>query len=265
MLIFAVDGETAPLAELHNAIAQAEPNAKIVDYKTAPELLAALDEEGRAPDAVFSEITLPGMDGLELAARLRERAPKARLVYVTACPQYTMEAFRNHVCGYVLKPAEAGRIREELDAMLLPAAEPETEKLVVRCFGYFEVFYRGNPVIFQRRQSKELFAFLINREGQACSAEEIAAVMWERGEDMKAARSRIRQILFDLRAVLREIGMEDVLIRERRQLAIRLDRVDCDYYRMLAGDPDAARAFRGRYMLQYKWARSTLAQLEDMR
>jgi two-component SAPR family response regulator len=85
--------------------------------------------------------------------------------------------------------------------------------------------------------------------------------LWEDDGDMKAAKSRIRLILHDLRATLREIGMEDILIRERRQLAVRRDLVDCDYYRMLEGDMEAVNAFDGTYMPEYSWAEPTTGRL----
>ena len=55
--------------------------------------------------------------------------------------------------------------------------------------------------------------------------------------------------------------MENVLIRERRQLAIRRELLDCDYYRMLEGDMSAVNSFRGEYMEQYSWAEITKGSL----
>ena len=49
----------------------------------------------------------------------------------------------------------------------------EQEKLVVQCFGHFEVYWRGEQVSFKRRQTKELLAYLVDREGVVCSAGEI--------------------------------------------------------------------------------------------
>jgi len=262
MLIFAIDDEPATLAELHDAIVKAEPGAEIMDFETAPEVLAALDKQGRTPDVVFSDIRLPGMDGLSLAVQIKNRAPKAKLVFVTGYAQYATEAYKRHVNGYVMKPVTADRIREELRALDLPSAAPRAAgKLYVQCFGHFEVFWQGEPVIFQRKQSKELFAFLIDREGRACTAEEIAAALWEDDGDMNAEKGRIRLILHDLRATLKELGMEDVLIREHRQLAVRRELLDCDYYRMLAGDMSAVNAYQGRYMIDYSWAELTNGRL----
>ena len=85
--------------------------------------------------------------------------------------------------------------------------------------------------------------------------------MWENETDMKAMKSRIRKLISDLRATLMEIGMEDVLIRERRQIAVRRSMIDCDYYRMLDGDMAAVNAYRGEYMPEYSWAELTIGRL----
>ena len=262
MLIFAIDDEPAMLSELHDAIAAAAPDAEILDFKRAADVQNAITEQGRAPDVVFSDIELPGMDGLNLAVQIKTAAPAAKIVFVTGFSQYALEAFKRHVNGYVIKPVDADVIRAELAALSPPAAEPEqTEKLQLRCFGHFEAFWHGRPLIFQRRQSKELLAFLTDREGRACSAEEIAAALWGEEEDLSAAKHRVRNLIADLRATLREIGMEELLIRERRQLALRRDMVDCDYYRMLAGDVSALNAYGGEYMVDYSWAELTSGRL----
>ena len=261
MRILAIDDEPKALRLLHDAIAAAEPHAEITDFTDGEEALLAMREQSPAPDVVFSDIELPGMSGLAFAVELKRLAPRAKIIFVSGFPKYAADAYTLHVSGYIVKPVSADRVRAELDHLDLPTARPVPDKLQVRCFGHFEVFWRGKPVIFQRRQSKELLAFLIDREGRACTAEEIAAALWE-DDDSKAAKARIRLILHDLRATLREIGMEDVLIRERRQLAVSRDMLDCDYYRMLEGDIEAINAFGGAYMTEYSWAELTTGRLQ---
>ena len=263
MLLFAIDDEPAMLEELRDAIAAAAPGAEIMEFKRAADVLSAITEQGARPDVVFSDIELPGMDGLNLAVQIKNSAPGAKIIFVTGFSQYALEAFKRHVQGYLLKPVDADMVRAELEALALPLKEPEPapEKLLVRCFGHFEVFRHGKPVFFQRRQSKELLAFLIDREGRACTAEEIAAALWEDDADLSAAKQRVRTLISDLRATLREIGMEELLIRERRQIAVRREMVDCDYYRMLSGDMSAVNAYGGEYMVDYSWAELTSGRL----
>ena len=261
MRIFAIDDEPDVLETLHEAIAAAVPEAEISDFRRGQAALDAVHEQGVLPDIVFSDIRMPDMNGLQLAVALKNAAPDTRIVFVTAYSQYALEAWKRHVQGYLVKPVTAEDIRDTLNHLQLISASAPQNKLRVQCFGHFEVFWQDEPILFSRKQSKELFAFLVDREGAACTSEQIAAALWEEESDMQAAGIRIRKLISDLRATLAEIGMEDVLIRERRQIAVRRSMIDCDYYRMLEGDMAAVNAYRGEYMPEYSWAEITAGRL----
>lgn len=61
------------------------------------------------PDVVVTDIEMPGMTGLELAAALRELDPRPRAIIVTtfARPGYLRRALEAGVSGYLLKDAPA--------------------------------------------------------------------------------------------------------------------------------------------------------------
>ena len=262
MKIFAIDDELPMLEELREAIIGAEPSAEVVGFKRAKPAVEEAREKG-APDVVFSDIELPGMDGLTFASLMREAAPSSKIVFVTAHPNYAVEAFRKHVDGFIVKPVDAARVREELDAILDKDGNREPGKLRVRCFGNFDVFSGDEPVVFSRTQTKELLAFLVDRCGGTCTASEIESALWER-KSVKNPRSYLRVLTNDLRESLAALGLERVLVREHGQWAVRADLLDCDYYRMLAGEPEAIESYRGEYMSQYSWAEATAARLHSM-
>ena len=261
MLIFAVDDEPAMLSELHDALAEAAPGAEILDFRRSGEVLSAIREQGLRPDVVFSDIELPGMDGLNLAVQIKNDSPETKIVFVTGFSQYALEAFRRHVHGYLMKPVDADMIRSELENLKLSAAAPEEGKLCVRCFGSFDVFVGDEPLIFQRTKTKELLAYLIDREGAACTGGEIISALWEDDEEIKDPRTYLRMLTHDLRKTLESVGMADVLIREHNQWAVRREKLDCDYYRMRDGESAAINAYRGEYMKQYSWAELTAGRL----
>lgn len=261
MKIFAIDDEKAMLDALHDAIVAAEPDAEVLDFKRAKPALAAIEETG-APDVVFSDIELPGVNGITLATQIKEAAPNAKIVFVTAFPGYALEAYRVHVDGFVVKPVEADRVREELDVLFARQDAPH-EKLQVRCFGTFEVFANGEPLLFSRSRTKELLAFLVDHNGGACTGPQITNALWD-GKVTKNARSYLRVLTADLKNALETAGLANVLVREHGQWAVRPDCIDCDYYRFLAGDTEAAAAFDGQYMTQFSWAEETAAKLYFM-
>ncbi len=261
MRVFAIDDEQAMLSELHDAITMAEPSAEVLDFKRAKPALDAIRETG-APDIIFSDIELPGVDGITLATQIKNLAPEAKIVFVTAYPNYAVDAFRMHADGFVMKPVEAARIREELNNIF--PAQREPERLQVRCFGAFEVFAQGKPLVFARSRTKELLAYLVDLNGGTCTGPQIVNALWEDNTG-KSRQSYLRVLTADLRSTLDSVGLEDVLVREHGQWAIRPDLIECDYFRMLRGDDRAIRAFRGEYMSQYSWAERTTAKLFFMK
>ena len=260
MLIFAIDDEPLALERALRTIREAEPGAEVRGFSLAAPALEVIEKDGLRPDVVFSDIRMPGITGLEFAIRLKNLSPDTRVVFVTGYSEYAVESYKVRAHGYVLKPLTPEQIREELDALPTPPA-PAKDKLQVQCCGVFEVYWQGQPLLFRRTKTKELLAFLIDRSGAICTPEEIALALWETEASGKAEQNRIRVLLNDLLSTLRSIGMEDIIVRKRRQLAIRTDRVDCDYYRMRAGDIDALNTYYGVYMEQYSWAEMTGGEL----
>ena len=262
MLIYAIDDEDNMLKLLHRAIAGAAPAAQLRDFPLGSDALEAIRRGEAKPDVVFCDIEMPPPTGLDFALALKTLSPDTKIVFVTGYSEYAAEAYRLHARGYIMKPVREERVREELELMDL--ADPEERPMLeVRCFGYFDVFWRGEPLAFSRSKTKELFAFLVDRRGAVCQAEEAIAVLFEETcpEKMKQAKQNLRNLVNDLKSALAGIGQSDAIIRKGGTLALRPERVDCDYYRMLEGDMRAVNQFRGAYMEQYSWAEMTKGTL----
>lgn len=132
------------------------------------------------------------------------------------------------------------------------AGAADNKRLRVQCFGNFEVFLDNRPLIFARNKTKELFAYLVYREGTLCNNNEIAAVLWEERIDSAAMQSHYRHLVADLTGTLNSAGLQDVLIKKRGYLAIVPDSFQCDYFDYHKGLNTAA--YRGEFMTQYSWA-----------
>ena len=83
-----------------------------------------------------------------------------------------------HASGYVTKPVSEKKIREEIDNLRYEFELKPTKKLQIKCFGNFEIFHDGTPIKFARSKSKELFAYLIYKEGAAININELNAFLW---------------------------------------------------------------------------------------
>jgi two-component system response regulator DesR len=83
--------------------------ARAADGQAA--LAAVLEHD---PDVVLTDIEMPGMSGLELAAELARRGARARVLILTtfARPGYLRRALDAGVGGYVLKAAPADQLAD---------------------------------------------------------------------------------------------------------------------------------------------------------
>lgn len=254
-----VDDRMLAANALAETVGTVAPGALVESVFTAQEALQRVAET--RPDVVFLDIEIPGTDGFELAERCAELAPETNVVFVTGYPDYALEAHRLYPSGFLVKPVSDDDVRGVLAHLRKPIEEPGEKLLRVQCFGNFEVFHDDHPLAFGRGRSKELMAYLVDRRGAQVSAGEITAVLWE---DMSLGPSKgaqLRTLIHDLRCSLDAVGAADVLVRRRGSAAVDCSLIDCDYFRLCAGDPLAAASFTGEYMSQYSWAEATAASL----
>lgn len=259
MIIYAVEDELIALNGLMDKIRKVKPEAELRGFRMAGEALSCA--AGKCCDIAFVDIKMKDMDGISFARKLISVNPQVNIIFTTGYSDYMKEAFDMHASGYIFKPVTEEEIERELNYL---RHEVRDEKLTVRAFGDFEVFYKGKPVQFHMAKTKELLAYLVDRQGAVLSNRAISTVLWE--DDSNAGPGRIshesyfKKIRRDLRKTLDDIGCADILIQEYGSLGIDPNAIDCDYYRFLHHDPGL---YRGEYMSQYSWSEVTHAALES--
>ena len=68
------------------------------------------------PELVFLDVHMPGLDGMGVVRRLREKDIELpHFIFVTAYDQYAVEAFRLEAMDYLLKPVDKGRLAETIE------------------------------------------------------------------------------------------------------------------------------------------------------
>ena len=247
MKILLVDDEELQLLRLENASKKVLPEATIFSY-TNPH--KAFEENiNNEIDIAFLDIEMPGINGIQLAKKLKAVHPLIKVIFVTAYHEYALEAYKVHASGYITKPVNEAKILEEVNELRSVKELKSVNKIQVKCFGNFEIFYNKEPLKFTYQKSKEVFAYLVDREGSSITINELNAVLWE--EDHK---SYLRNLISDIKQTLKAINASDVFIKRHNAYSIDPNKIDCDAYEYKKDNPDAINLYRGEYMIQYPWA-----------
>jgi DNA-binding LytR/AlgR family response regulator len=114
--VLVVDDERPALDELQFLLSQDDRVGDVVACDSATEALRTL-HEGEV-DAVFLDIQMPGLTGLELAQVLRRFKRPPPVVFVTAHEAHAVDAFELHAVDYVLKPVREERLAEAVRRVL---------------------------------------------------------------------------------------------------------------------------------------------------
>ena len=84
-----------------------------------------------SPELIISDVEMPGLDGLKMAALCAEAVPGAKLIYISAYDKfdYAVEALRLHSFAYLLKPFIT---QELIDTVRSAIAELDKERKAQR-------------------------------------------------------------------------------------------------------------------------------------
>ena len=125
------------------------------------------------PDVALIDITMPGLNGLEVAKRVPQESPKTRVIVLSmhADPTYVRQALRAGVAGYLLKGAAVSELPLALAAVMRGERylTPKVSQTVVQ-----ELLREGgterDPLDGLTQRQREILQLI----AEGCSTKEIA-------------------------------------------------------------------------------------------
>ena len=106
-----LDGSIPVLRELM-------PKANVIGFTKSLEALTFFRENPVA--LVFLDIELARSSGLELCRQMLALRPHTNVVFLTAYPEYSIDAWNVGASGFLLKPLDADEVRRELSRLRYP-------------------------------------------------------------------------------------------------------------------------------------------------
>ncbi|NHA68284.1 LytR/AlgR family response regulator transcription factor [Phycicoccus flavus] len=110
LVVLVVDDELPALSELGWLLDRDPRVGQVLTASGGTDALRLLDT--RDVDVVFSDISMPGLDGMALARVISRFAVRPQVVFVTAHDRHAVDAFALDVTDYVMKPVREDRIAE---------------------------------------------------------------------------------------------------------------------------------------------------------
>lgn len=250
MNLLLVDDEILALEMLEEAVREAIPDGKCNCFDSATKAMEFA--ASNTIDIAFLDINMRIMNGLEMAKALMEINPKINIIFCTGYEEYALDAFKLYSSGYLLKPISEEKILEVMEHLRFPIEE--TKRVHFHCFGNFEAYCDGKPIQFSLSRTKELLAYLVDRDGAECRIGEIVANLFE-DDNKQEYYKKLRQ---DLISVFTELDIMECLNVFHGGLGVNREAVSCDYFDYKDGKLDITPT---EYMSQYSFAEYTLALL----
>jgi len=261
MNILAVDDEYYALELMKRALEEVAIGATVYLCNDVESALKTAREH--KIDVAFLDIHMPQKNGIELASELKKLNAKINIVFATGFSKHMKEGIDLRISGYLLKPITAAAVRTELENLRNPIEWNPEKRIKILTFGNFDVFVDGNPLKFERKQSKEILAYLVDKKGTSATYPELAAMLWEDEEYNRTKQKNLQVYIASLVKTLHSVDVKDLILKNRQGILVNTRIVDCDYYRFLEGDTKAINSFTGQYMSSYSWAEFTVGYLEN--
>lgn len=114
MRVLIVDPDPQPRQALHTLLNREEDVAVVGECANALDAVAAIHRQ--KPDAVFLDIRMPRIDGLEML-RMLDPDDRPHIVFLADDDQYALQAFEENAFDYLLKPPAPGRLGKTLQRL----------------------------------------------------------------------------------------------------------------------------------------------------
>ncbi len=214
-------------------------------------------------DMAFINVEAPKID-IEFLKQLKEFLPNIIIVVTSKDCNVSKDAMKIGADYFMPMPYSIDDALMVLDKMRVLAARLD-KKVSIRTFGFFDIFVNGKPIHFSSSKSKELLAYLVDRNGGIVTSRDGFSTIWEDKPYDHNIAGMYRRALSVLKKTLKDAGADEILLATPNGYAINRNCVDCDYFKFLDGNKDVIANWNGEYLTNYSWGEYTLSVLLDRR
>ncbi|ENH95979.1 response regulator receiver and SARP domain-containing protein [Gracilibacillus halophilus YIM-C55.5] len=237
MDVILFDDEPLALDYLENLIAGMN-NWKVCKKYLDP-FIENKEKSINCADAIFLDISMPQVNGIELAKKIREINPQIPIVFITAYDNFALEAFEVNAIDYLLKPVQLERLQKTMNRLENyiyqqqehhQSSTHKQDDLWVYVSGTFQLqrpHQQPEFISWRTLKCQELFLYLLHFHDKVISKSEIVETLWHDLHPEKAF-SLLYVTVYQIRKVLRPFSdyMSIRNIQGGYQLKLRNVKID---------------------------------------
>jgi len=114
-LVMIVDDEAIALQGAKNIVADALPDAQVVAFKRSSEALEFA--RNNTISLALLDIEIGKVSGLDLSQMIHEITPSTTIIFLTAYPDYALDAWSTYAGGFLVKPLKKNELLKQLDML----------------------------------------------------------------------------------------------------------------------------------------------------
>lgn len=171
-------------------------------------------------DAVFMDIHMPDIKGIDLAEQLLNIQPSLHVVFVTAYNEYAVKAFELNALDYLLKPVHKERLQQTIQRIGKKDNKKSTREVsqstyLINNLGDLSIYKDGAAMDVKWRtlKAKELFAYLIQKYRNPIRKSDLTDLMWG-NLPWEKAHSQLYSTIYQIRKVIQQTGLPIKIISQ---------------------------------------------------
>lgn len=105
-------------------------------------------------DIIFLDIKMPGMNGIQVAEKIREKDQEVIIIFLTSLMQHALDGYKVRAANYLIKPITKNRLKMEIDRWTMQLEQREEPfitvhndqgnyKLLLKSISYIETYNRN--------------------------------------------------------------------------------------------------------------------------
>ncbi len=237
--IILADDEALALFSLQKQLDKLNGGVIVGAYQNGAEAVEAVLRE--KPEAVFLDIDMPELSGLEAAEIIMTHLPETEIIFVTAYEEYALKAFELAAIDYLLKPVSTQRLAKTLARLSQPKAadagpdEPAVrqptgtkEQVTIRCFQTLEVDAgESGPVHWRTNKAQELFAYFVHLRDQPVRKDALLELFWP-DIDPKKGYTQLYTTIYQIRKTINAVHPGIRIVSGDKGYRLELDGIGVD-------------------------------------